>query len=147
MAHVSPDTGTCPRLPPGSLQPSVQLWPALGDALSHLPDTLESVRLWREKILYPWKFNRIKHNDVELQRQVWARGLVWVTSRKEGTAHFCSPAVAAPFLVEHVCPAVLGQEPYARHAHVPLREGSLSAATYTASMGYGVTCTGVFMPL
>lgn len=31
---------------------------------------LEGVETWRERILHPWKFNRIKHNDAELQKQV-----------------------------------------------------------------------------
>ncbi|KAG2448846.1 hypothetical protein HYH02_006197 [Chlamydomonas schloesseri] len=56
--------------PTGALMPSVQLLPTLGDTLQHLPALLEAIGLWREKILYPWKFNRVKHNDVELQRQV-----------------------------------------------------------------------------
>ncbi|GIL45775.1 hypothetical protein Vafri_2921, partial [Volvox africanus] len=58
------------QTPTGSVLTSVQLLPTLGDTLQHLPAMLESVGLWREKILYPWKFNRVKHNDVELQRQV-----------------------------------------------------------------------------
>ncbi len=78
------------------MQPSVQLWPALGDALSHLPDMLEGVRLWREKILYPWKFNRVKHNDVELQRQV---GILFAAFRlmrfaSLGDRHACVVIVA-----------------------------------------------------
>ncbi|GIL71888.1 hypothetical protein Vretifemale_2308, partial [Volvox reticuliferus] len=58
------------QTPTGAVLTSVQLLPTLGDTLQHLPAMLESVGLWREKILYPWKFNRVKHNDVELQRQV-----------------------------------------------------------------------------
>lgn len=30
----------------------------------------EGVETWRERILHPWKFNRVKHNDAELQKQV-----------------------------------------------------------------------------
>ncbi|GFR42409.1 hypothetical protein Agub_g3309, partial [Astrephomene gubernaculifera] len=58
------------QTPTGAVMPSVQLLPTLGDTLQYLPGLLEAVGLWREKILYPWKFNRVKHNDVELQRQV-----------------------------------------------------------------------------
>ena len=54
----------------GNLMGSVQLAPGLGEVLSHLPSMLEAIALWREKILHPWKFNRVKHNDAELQKQV-----------------------------------------------------------------------------
>eukprot|EP00798_Chlamydomonas_sp_ICE-L_P025905 gene25905-11581_t len=31
---------------------------------------VENVRQWRERILFPWKFKRQKHNDVELESEV-----------------------------------------------------------------------------